>query len=161
MAVWHNGCIVDSEDLKNDGYKDNTVNIMGISFENALGIHEDALRFRGQRTAVLANNLANVDTPNYKARDMDFKTALAARLNPVGESLEMSTTSNGHHHAKGLLESDGNLMYRNPQQPSIDGNTVEEHVEHAAFMKNSLDYQASFTFLNSKFKGLMTALRGQ
>jgi flagellar basal-body rod protein FlgB len=135
---------------------------MAISFNNALGIHEDALRFRGQRSAVLANNLANVDTPNYKARDIDFKTALASKLNSSSQSLKLATTSHAHNNATGLLEDGGaDLFYRNPEQPSIDGNTVEEHIEHAQFMENSLAFQASFTFLNSKFRGLLTAIKGQ
>ncbi|GAA5316143.1 MAG: flagellar basal body rod protein FlgB [Candidatus Pelagadaptatus aseana] len=134
---------------------------MAINFENALGIHEDAMRFRAKRASILANNLANVDTPNYKARDMDFKTALDNKMNAHGKPLELATTHNSHREAKGLLEDDGGLLYRTPEQPAIDGNTVEEHVEHAKFMENSLDFQTSFTLLNSKFKGLKTALRGE
>jgi flagellar basal-body rod protein FlgB len=134
---------------------------MAINFENALGIHEDAMRFRAKRASILANNLANVDTPNYKARDMDFKTALANKMNTMGKPLELDTTHNSHREAKGFLEDDGGLMYRTPEQPAIDGNTVEEHVEHAKFMENSLDFQTSFTLLNSKFKGLKSAIRGE
>lgn len=134
---------------------------MAMSFESALGIHEDAMRFRGKRASVLANNLANADTPNYKARDMDFKTALANKMNPVGKPLELDTTHNRHREARGLLEDDGGLLYRTPEQPAIDGNTVEEHVEHAKYMENALDFQTSFTILNGKFRGLKTAIRGE
>lgn len=134
---------------------------MGISFDNALGISEDALRFRGKRASILANNLANADTPNYKARDMDFQTALANKMNPGGKALELNTTHNGHREARGLLEDDGGLLYRTPQQPAIDGNTVEEHVEHAKYMENALDFQASFTMLSGKFRGLKSAIRGE
>ncbi len=133
---------------------------MAISFDRALGIHDDALSFRSQRAGVLANNLANMDTPNYKARDMDFKAAMA-RANDASSTIQLKTTHNSHHQAVGLLEGAGDELYRVPTQPSIDGNTVEEHVEHAKHMENALQFQATFTFLNSKFKGLTSALRGE
>lgn len=132
---------------------------MSISFENALGIHEQALKVRGQRAEVLANNLVNVDTPNYKARDIDFRKVLSESMEMGEGSLAMATTNSNHQLSEGFGGDDG-LLYRNPLQPSIDGNTVEEHVEHAEYMRNSLQFQASFTFLNSKFKGLMSAVRG-
>ncbi len=133
---------------------------MAISFDRALGIHDDALSFRSQRSSVLANNLANLDTPNYKARDLDFKTALAQASNP-SQTIALATTHNSHHQAKGFSHSDDAMLYRVPSQPGIDGNTVEEHVEHAKYMENALDFQATFTFLNSKFKGLNSAIRGE
>lgn len=133
---------------------------MAINFDRALGIHDDALRFRSQRSAVLASNLANMDTPNYKARDLDFKTALAQASAPSA-SLQMATTNTAHQQGVGLLSDAGDALYRIPTQPSIDGNTVEEHVEQANYMQNALDFQASFTFLNSKFKGLTSALGGE
>jgi len=133
---------------------------MAISFDKALGIHEDAMHFRGHRAAVLANNLANADTPNYKARDVDFQSALADKMNPKHKTIDLQTTHQSHREAKGLEMGDGGLMYRTPQQPSIDGNTVEEQVEHAQYMENSLAFQASFTFLNGRFKGLMGAIKG-
>lgn len=133
---------------------------MAISFDRALGIHDDALRFRSQRSAVLANNLANMDTPNYKARDIDFKTALAKASAP-SSSLHLAATNAAHQRGVGLLSDAGDAQYRIPTQPSIDGNTVEEHVEQANYTQNALDFQASFTFLNSKFKGLTSAIRGE
>ncbi len=131
-----------------------------ISFANALGVHESALKVRGQRAAVLANNLANADTPNFKARDVDFKSLLADKVG-ASDQLSMRSTQNNHMAISSMEAGNEALMYRTPMQPSIDGNTVEEQVEHAAYMKNSMDFQASFTFLNSKFKGLMTAIRGE
>ncbi len=132
---------------------------MAISFESALGIHESAFKLRAQRAELLADNMANVDTPNYKAKDLDFKQALAAQS---GEQtwFSMAATHSGHLPA---IDETGHpdAKYRTPQQPSIDGNTVEEHIEHAAYMKNALDFQASFQFLNGKFKGLTSALRGE
>lgn len=131
---------------------------MGISFEAALGIHEKALRFRGERAAVLADNLANADTPGYKAKDLDFKTALA-KASQVNERFSLQKTHTGHQTALGFMD-EGDELYRVPQQASIDGNTVEDQIEHAEYMKNTLAFQASFQFLNSKFSGLRTAIRG-
>lgn len=133
---------------------------MAISFESALGIHEAALKVRGQRAEVLASNLANADTPNYKARDLDFRQMLASQTGGQG-SFAMEATDARHLNVAGGGLEDPELLYRTPYQPSIDGNTVEDHVEHAEYMKNALRFQASFTFLNSKFKGLTSALRGQ
>jgi flagellar basal-body rod protein FlgB len=132
---------------------------MSISFESALGIHETALRIRGQRAAVLANNLANVDTPNYKARDLDFKQMLNQQTAGVN-AFDVQMTSERHMSGGNFLGEDADLLYRTPQQPSIDGNTVEDQIEHAEYMKNTLAFQASFQFLNARFQGLKTAIRG-
>jgi flagellar basal-body rod protein FlgB len=133
---------------------------MAISFERALGIHEQALQVRGQRAEVLANNLANADTPNYKARDLDFRAVLAGKLDMRESRMSMATTSGGHQPGVSII-TDDSLKYRTPTQPSIDGNTVEENVEHAEFMRNTLSFQSSFTFINSKFRGLLSAIRGE
>ncbi len=132
---------------------------MSISFEKALGIHESALKFRSERASVLASNLANIDTPNYKARDISFKDALDNQLTDK-KHFNLETTNSAHIPAMGVDTGEGDLLYRIPQQPSIDGNTVEDQIEHAEYMKNALSFQASFQFLNSKFQGLRTAIRG-
>ncbi len=133
---------------------------MAINFDSALGIHQQALKVRTQRAQVLANNLANADTPGFKARDLDFKRILQGQ-----EQLSMGNTSmrvtNNDHIIGQTLSNDSSVLYRTPQQPSIDGNTVEEQVEHAAFMENNLSFQASFTLLNKKFTGLMSAIKGE
>lgn len=129
---------------------------MTISFANALGIHEQALGVRVKRAEVLANNLANADTPGFKARDIDFKSVLNAATN---NQLSMTQTRSGHIDPQ--APSVENLKYRNPTQPAIDGNTVDSQLETAAYMKNAMDYQASFQFLNSKFKSLTNAIRGE
>ena len=131
---------------------------MSISFESALGIHESALRVRGQRAGVLANNLANIDTPNYKARDLDFKAILNQTTSE--SNFNMQATNDRHITLGNAFGEDSDLLYRTPQQPSIDGNTVEDQIEHAEYMKNTLAFQASFQFLNGKFQGLRTAIRG-
>lgn len=130
---------------------------MSISFDRALGIHPQALALREARAEVLANNLANADTPGFKARDLDFKQMLGQAAENV---LPMSVT-NGQHLPSSSLSGEQHLMYRMPTQPSLDGNTVDTQQEIADFTKNVLDFQSSFQFLNSKFKGLSKALKGE
>mgnify|MGYP003663095017 FL=1 len=135
-----------------------------ISFNNALGLHDEAMQLRAKRAEVLANNLANADTPGFKSRDFNFQSALeqAVASNKVdtrhSTGLALEQTSTGHIAGHGRM--DESLLYRNPSQPSIDGNTVNSQIEQALYARNSLDYDASFEFLNSKFKGLKGAIRG-
>lgn len=132
---------------------------MAISFDKALGVHEHSLRFRANRSAILADNLANADTPGYKAKDIDFKSVLnGSASNMSGSAMK---TTHGNHFQMSSSSQQYDTLYRTPQQPSIDGNTVEEQIENAEFMKNNLAFQASFTFLNSKFKGLTSAIKGE
>ncbi len=130
---------------------------MAISFDNALGIHAKALGIREGRAEILANNLVNADTPGFKARDVDFKAMLNDQIDG---QLKMMTT-NGKHLPHASAAADGELLYRSPLQPSLDGNTVDTQQEMAEFTKNAMDYQASFHFLNSKFKGLRNAIKGE
>ncbi|MBB5320338.1 flagellar basal body rod protein FlgB [Marinobacter oulmenensis] len=132
---------------------------MAISFDNALGVHEQALQARVKRAEVLANNLANADTPGFKARDIDFQ-AMMQKAQQEQSGFEMSRTNSGHMDASSP-GADGELLYRTPNQPSIDGNTVETQAEQSRFMRNAMDYQASFQFLSSKFSGLTKALKGE
>lgn len=135
---------------------------MAISFQSALGIHEQALHLRVQRSQVLASNLANADTPNYKARDIDFQSVLQAQN--AGVSTGMRTTHSRHMGGLGSSSMTGfsaETLYRVPQQPSLDGNTVEEQIEMAEFAKNTLDFQASLRFLNGKFSSMKDALSGR
>jgi len=135
---------------------------MSINFDKALGIHEQALAFRAQRAEVLANNIANADTPNYKARDMDFSSVLAEQSDKAQNgSFALNTTNARHIEAQGLSNGDATLQYRTPMQPSIDQNTVDAQIEQSNYAKNAVDFQASFTLLNAKFKGLVSALRGE
>jgi flagellar basal-body rod protein FlgB len=136
---------------------------MAISFESALGVHEQALLLREKRTEVLANNLANADTPGFKARDIDFKTVLANQVDN-GSLPRLSSSNSRHITSMSGVAGDATqvtLSYRVPTQPALDGNTVDEQGENAAFAKNALDHQASFQFLNGKFTGLIKALRGE
>ena len=134
---------------------------MPISFDSAFGVHEQALLLREKRTEILAQNLANVDTPNFKARDIDFKSALKQAASDNGQGgIQLSTTSPSHIQP-GDGVSNTPLLYRVPTQPSADGNTVENQIEQSQFAENAVRYQASFTFLSESIKGLITAIRGQ
>lgn len=135
---------------------------MAISFQSALGIHEQALHVRAQRAEILANNLVNADTPNYKARDIDFRRALKDAAVNQPQRPGLSATNSRHissNNPANLYQAE--LLYRNPLQPSLDGNTVEEQVELSRFAQNTMDFQASFQLLNGKFKGLSRAIKGE
>jgi flagellar basal-body rod protein FlgB len=129
---------------------------MAINFDTALGIHPQALAMREKRSEMLAANLANADTPGYKARDMDFKSVLKQNMTLIEP---MERTQAKHFVPQQLLET--HVMYRNPNQVSLDGNTVEANVEQAKYAENAVQYQASLQFVSNKFSGLMMALRGQ
>ncbi len=128
-------------------------------FDNIFGIHEQALLLHGQRMSVLANNLANADTPNFKARDIDFASVLGSSDEQM--PLPVSITQAAHiTPLEGELPS-GELKYRNPYQASLDGNTVEMPVEQAAFSENNVRYQASLQFINNQIADLQFAIAGQ
>lgn len=134
---------------------------MAISLDNIFGIHEQALRLRSQRTELLASNLANADTPGYKAKDIDFEAALRGAMNGGGtEATSMRTTSSGHIQDLSSGGLDGWIKYRVSHQPALDGNTVESHVEQAAFARNAVEYQATLQFLSGKSRSLMQAIKG-
>jgi len=133
---------------------------MAISFDKALGIHEDALLIRERRAQVIAGNLANADTPGYKARDLDFQSLIRDAMD-AKQAGSMETSARRHYSSALAASVDGALLYRNPMQPSLDGNTVDTDIEMAQFAKNTMDFQASLTFLKSKFKGLNSALKGE
>ncbi|WP_020683866.1 flagellar basal body rod protein FlgB [Marinobacterium rhizophilum] len=139
---------------------------MTISFDSALGIHESATLLRARRAEVLSNNIANADTPGFKARDLDFASMLKAEQTPGAEastqSVTMQTTQAGHQQVMADPASmAADMLFRIPNQPSVDGNTVEVQEEMARYTENALDYQASFDFLNRKFKGLSKAITGE
>jgi flagellar basal-body rod protein FlgB len=131
---------------------------MALSFDKALGIHAEALQLRAQRLELLASNVANSDTPNYKARDIDFRAALSHA--GQGQGVGMTRTHPSHMAAGGSAGA-VEVQYRVPSQPSLDGNTVDPQLEQAAFVENAVQYQASLDFLNARFRGLRNALKGE
>jgi len=137
---------------------------MPINLDSYLGVHADALKIRGQRTELLARNLANADTPGYQARDLDFRAALAAAGGAGGPDAPVALRATNVNHlgtSGATSESTANLKYRVPLAPSLDGNTVDAHLEQAAFAENTVSYQATLSFLSAKFRGLLTAITGQ
>jgi len=134
---------------------------MKISFENALGVHADALSLRSKRLEVLAANLVNADTPGYKARDIDFRTVLNG-VSAHSSANQLKTTHAGHiGTGSGSSGPDFEVKYRIPTQPSVDGNTVEAEVEQTEFARNATQYQASLQFLGGRFQGLRKAITGE
>jgi flagellar basal-body rod protein FlgB len=139
---------------------------MPLNLDAYLGVHQDALTLYARRTEVLADNLANADTPNYKARDVDFRAALARAggggAPGTAPALPLATPSAGQIGGGAApAAAPDDLKYRVPLAPSLDGNTVDPQLEQAAFADNAVRYQAALTFLNSEFKDLTTAITGQ
>lgn len=138
---------------------------MPMDINSYLGVHTAALKLREQRTELLANNLANSDTPGFKARDLDFQGALQAATGPASSPGALASTAHGRSiGAAGVNGADGSteafLKYRTPLAPSLDGNTVDVQLEQAAFAENAVRYQATLNFLSSRFRSLMTAITG-
>jgi flagellar basal-body rod protein FlgB len=122
--------------------------------DNALGIHAQALGLRSKRMEVLARNIANADTPHFKAKDVDFRSVLK-------QSKEDALNSTHNLHMKIAMEEDsGGEKYRVPFNASFDGNTVEMNVEQAKFGQVAADYQTTLNILENRVSGIRRALRG-
>ena len=133
--------------------------------DQAMQFNEAALSLRGQRQQILSSNIANADTPNYKARDIDFSRALQGAMGrgATAAAPALAATAGAHLPARGTSATgglDAALMYRKPLQPSIDGNTVEMDTERNQFADNAIRYEASLTFLSGQIKGLLAAIQG-
>lgn len=141
---------------------------MAVSFDKVFGVHQHTMRVRNNRAEVLAGNLANADTPGFKARDLDFAEALsqAAQLQmaPDPNLQPMQKTASGHmdiSDLEALKDPKLTLKYRNPFQPDTgNGNTVEVSTERMNYMSNNIEYQATVQFLNGRISKLRSALRG-
>ncbi|MCG3730519.1 flagellar basal body rod protein FlgB [Vibrio cincinnatiensis] len=130
---------------------------MAISFDKALGIHQHTVGVRERNAEVISTNIAQANTPGFKAKGMDFKRALQAASS--GASISLSRTDGRHIPASKTVE--GEMLYRTPTQPDTgDGNTVDVDLERNLFMQNQLRHQASLDFLGSKFKNLTKAITG-
>ncbi len=128
--------------------------------DRAFSIHDDALQLRARRSSILAANIANADTPDYKARDMDFSAMLKQAQSGQDSSFKMARTNERHLGAQTTV-ADSAIKYRNPLNPALDGNTVDMQVEQALFSKNAVEYQTSLTFLGKKISGMLLAIKGQ
>jgi flagellar basal-body rod protein FlgB len=131
--------------------------------DNYLRFNEAALSLRSQRQEIIASNIANADTPNFKARDIDFSSAmqgaLARAANPGGP-LAATNKSHVQPAADGKALPDGTpVLYRGVVQGAVDGNTVDMDVERNQFADNALRYEAGITMINHQIRSLMTALQ--
>jgi len=145
---------------------------MAISLDKVFGVYGDALVLRSKRSEILASNLVNADTPNYKARDFDFKAALdqaTQKAGPLdvthanhlsGGRAALQVTNAAHLQLSGQRPpATGELAYRVPGQDALDGNTVDPEREKSEFAQNALQYQATLQFLSGKIKTLKDVLQ--
>ncbi len=134
---------------------------MSSRIDQMFQFQQAALNLRSVRQELIASNIANADTPNYKARDIDFASALQGALEGGGAKLQVAATSPQHlAGATGDSIMGAPVLYRKPLQPSADGNTVDMDVERAQFADNALRYEASVRFVSDKAKDVLAALQG-
>lgn len=136
---------------------------MAINLDRLVGFHHTAVQLRTDRMEVIAGNLANANTPGYKAQDIDFNSAMNRAMkdqkSPSGGNGNLVRTHENHMAGGSRSASSFDMQYRIPEQPDTgDGNTVEVQAERNRFLDNGLRYQASVEFLNSKIKGMKKAL---
>jgi flagellar basal-body rod protein FlgB len=131
--------------------------------DDYMRFNETALSLRSTRQSVLASNIANADTPNYKARDIDFSSALQSAMD-VNKGGPLKTTAQKHYpmppQGAGTLADGTPLQYRGVVQGAVDGNTVDMDVERNQFADNALRYEAGVNFINSQIKGLLSVIQG-
>lgn len=129
----------------------------------ALSFHQNVLRIRAQRQELIAANIANADTPNYKARDIDFSAAMKSAMAGVTANKDaFNTTKTSANHLDGIPSSiGGNALFRPVIQGSVDGNTVDMDVERNQFTDNALRYEASINMINGQLKKMLSAIQGQ
>ncbi len=128
--------------------------------DNYFGVHEQALRVRATRAQLLAQNIANADTPHYQARDIDFSAALASanqELNPA----HLRVTDAAHIAAPDQERFGADILFRTPHAAALDGNSVDSEFEKSEFLRNAVEYQASLKFLDGKIRTLLSAIRGE
>ena len=149
------------------------LNLMMKNFD----VHSAALELRAERQKILASNIANADTPNFKARDFDFASAMAAATGKAGkasntsssQAIGMQATAAGHMvgFGQGTLSggittnSNASPAFRVADQASMDSNTVDMDRERANFLDNSLRYETTLRFMNSSIRQMLTAIKGE
>ncbi len=116
---------------------------MAISIDKHIALYQHALELRSQRANVLANNIANADTPGYKARDIDFQQMLKARMGESTDLVGPDTTNDKHFIAISQADTITGLKFRTPTNPAIDGNTVDAQLEKTEFVRNTMEYQTN------------------
>lgn len=130
--------------------------------DSEMNLQRKALSLRSYRQELLASNIANSDTPYYKARDIDFKTALAGAVSSAGgDAAALQRTHANHLPSQDAGPYGAQIKYRTEYQGAVDGNTVNMDVERGAFTENSVQLEALLTFVRSSFKDMQTAIQGQ
>lgn len=130
---------------------------MAISLDKLVGFNQKALHIRNDRMEIISGNLANANTPGYKARDLDFKQAMKNAQYQQGQSLTLTND----RHIKGQMLGDSELLYRIPDQPDTgDGNDVDVQTERNAFLDTGMRYQVGLQFIDGKLKGMKKAITG-
>ena len=125
--------------------------------DDYLHFNEAALNLRSQRQQLLASNIANADTPGFKARDIDFTSALAGAMSGASPT---AAAQAGNSHPVATLNMPAAPLYRTPVQGAVDGNTVDMDVERNQFADNSIRYEAGITMLNAQIRNMMAAIQG-
>ncbi len=133
---------------------------MTSKLDDVLRFHQTALNLRAYRQQLLAGNIANADTPNFKARDIDFSSALQGALSSRSGNPGLTRTSPRHLGSSTENPAGAQVLYRTPHQPSLDGNTVDMDVERAQFADNAIRYEASLAFIGGRIKTMLTAIQG-
>lgn len=129
--------------------------------DKELNFHHQALSLRAARQELLSGNVANADTPNFKAKDIDFASVLHGKLSLTTNlnNVNLNTTSSKHINSVAHGAFGDNILYRVPLQPSADGNTVDMDMERTRFADNAIKYDASITFINTEFRNLAMAMQ--
>lgn len=125
----------------------------------AFRFNQEALNLRARRQEVLSSNIAHADTPNYKARDIDFSSTLTQAVERGRQSVSLATTSSRHLAGEATVMNDAELLYRVPTQSSIDGNTVDMDAERINFAENAVRYESSLTVLSGRIKSMLSAIQ--
>jgi len=131
---------------------------MQTRLDREIGFMEQGLKLRSQRQQVLATNIANADTPNYKAQDLNFNQALQAALG--GSSTKSGLVTTNPRHVTDAAAGNAQVQARKQSQSSADGNTVDMDVEQSQFAENALQYETLVTLINSNFKNINSVMQG-
>ncbi len=130
--------------------------------DNYFGLNAQSVLVRSKRAEVLASNIINADTPNYKAKDIDFNSLLNSNSN-VNSIKPVAISASHNRHISNNAANSFSLQtkYRTPEHASLDGNTVDSHIEKGEFAENAVRYQISLSMLNNKIQGLISTLKGE
>ena len=131
------------------------------TLDNYFGLNAQSVLARSKRAEILASNIINADTPNYKAKDLDFSSILNASKNTMMNPVSIRASHNNHITNGSSDSFITQTKYRIPEHASLDGNTVDSHVEKSKFAENSVRYQISLSMLNNKIQGLINNLKGE